>query len=50
MYTSDGVVHGLVKLKDGEEIVIAQMYVQGGSKWQELTSDEAPLYGNWIDS
>lgn len=37
MYTNDGAIHGLVKLKDGEEIVLAQIYLQVGDKsLQEL--------------
>jgi len=43
MYTSDGAIHGLVKLKDGEEIVIAQMYLQVGNKsFQELPYTNPP--------
>lgn len=39
MYTHDGKIHGLVKLKDGEELVIAQMYLQGGNKLLEVSPD-----------
>ena len=51
MHTSDGAVQGVVKLRDGEEIVMAQMYLQVGNKsYQELphappiNQGEAPRY------
>lgn len=35
MYTGDGMIHGLYKLNDGHEIVLGQMYLQGGIKIRE---------------
>ena len=44
MYTGDGVIHSLHKLFDGEEIIIAQSYMQGSVKAKDYQGANGESY------